>query len=666
MCAPASRAACRASDSAACVEEVALKLPQIPTMLGGFIVWQLSPLAALAQRTRQGTRPAFWPSAFALSNSLSMNQSRALFRSFGLLLALLLLLVGVSLFNFRLLRQASADSTRSYQTLLESEALLQSLLNMETGVRGFLVTGEEPFLEPYRSGQLDFQTHFQSASELLRASPTQSQSLGELGRLEERWIGAMMEPVIARRRGARSLEAGLEAATVRANERKSAMDAMRGVIARIETRENTRLQARAAQVARRQRRMELILWTGGVFSILLTGLLASFAARAARQIRAAAAQLELSHAQLETSNAQLQLAKDAAEADNARRRAAEEQLREAVEDLERSNAELEQFAYVASHDLQEPLRAVAGCVQVLQKRYGGQLDARADQFIEHAVSGAQRMQNLINDLLAYSRVGTHGKAFALVSMERIADRALLNLSERIRETGVEVTRDALPEVWGDGGQLELVLQNLVSNALKFRGEVEPQVHIGYQLQTGETPRGETPRGETPRGETPRGETPRGETPRGETPRGETPRGKTPRGETPRGETPRGETPRGETPRGETPRGETPRGETPRGETPRGETPRGETPQHVFSVRDNGLGIEAQYFERIFVMFQRLHTRADFPGTGIGLAICKKIVERHDGQIGVESVPGAGATFWFSIPVHAPSQSTKMAREIVTI
>ena len=508
-----------------------------------------------------------------------MNQSQALYRSFGLLLALLLLLVGLSLSNFRLLGQASAASTRSYQTLLESEALLQSLLNMETGVRGFLVTGEEPFLAPYRNGQRDFATHFQVASDLLRDAPEQSRSLGKLSRLEARWVTTMIEPVIARRRVAANLEEGLSAAKTQANGRKAAMDAMRGVIARVENRETMLLQTRAAQVERRRQRMELILWSGGLFSILLTAMLATFAARAANQIKTAAAQLELSHAQLETSNAQLRLAKDAAEADNLRRRAAEEQLREAVEDLERSNAELEQFAYVASHDLQEPLRAVAGCVQVLRKRYQGQLDARADQFIEHAVDGAQRMQNLINDLLAYSRVGTHGKAFADVSMERVADRALMNLSERIRETGVEVTRDALPEVWGDAGQLELVLQNLVSNALKFRGEVEPQVHLGYALKSVEA---------------------------------------------------------------------------------------GQAPQHVFSVRDNGLGIEAQYFERIFVMFQRLHTRTEFPGTGIGLAICKKIVERHDGQIGVESAPGEGATFWFSVPVHAETETAETARETVGV
>ena len=511
-----------------------------------------------------------------------MNQPQALYRSFGLLLALLLFMVGLSLYNFRLLGQAAAYSTRSYQTLLESEALLQSLLNMETGVRGFLVTGEPQFLDPYDSGRADFQVHLAKTNELLANTPAQVVRLQELQRLEDRWLNTMIVPAIAQRRDAPDVTTALSVATAQANERKAAMDDMRNVIRRIEDQENTLLQTRDAQVRERRRVFESILWGGGLFSILITAALAAFAARAAHQVARAQANLESSNVQLRDSKAQV-------EAENAQRRAAEEKLQSAVQDLQRSNAELEQFAYVASHDLQEPLRAVAGCVQVLQKRYGGKLDARADQFIEHAVDGAQRMQNLINDLLAYSRVGTHGKAFEAVSMEKTTDWALQNLSERIKETGVKITRDALPEVWGDGGQLELVLQNLVSNALKFRGETEPQIHIGYQLRRVERATGEN-----------------------------------------------------------------------------GQTEWSAGPQHVFSVRDNGLGIEAQYFERIFVMFQRLHTRTEFPGTGIGLAICKKIVERHGGNIGVESVPAQGTTFWFSLPVHVPNveENTVQTREAV--
>ena len=492
---------------------------------------------------------------------------------------MLLFLVGLSLYNFRLLGQASAYSTRSYQTLIESEATLQALLNMETGVRGFLVTGEAPFLDPYDQGRANFDLHLSNTRKLLASSPEQLVRLDELERLQRKWLNTMVQPVIAQRRDAATVEEGLRAAAARASERKAEMDEMRAVIRRIEDQEKLLLAARAQQVQQRRNTFESILWGGGLFSILITGALAAYAARSATQV--ARAQREL-----EASNAQIRRAKAEVEAENEQRRLAEEKLEGAVQDLKRSNAELEQFAYVASHDLQEPLRAVAGCVQVLQKRYGGKLDARADQFIEHAVDGAQRMQNLINDLLAYSRVGTHGKPFETVAMEKVADRALLNLSERIRETGIAVTRDPLPDAWGDAGQLELVLQNLVSNALKFRGESEPQVHIGYELRRVERAVGDE-----------------------------------------------------------------------------GQTETSADPQHVFSVRDNGLGIEPQYFERIFVMFQRLHTRTEFPGTGIGLAICKKVVERHGGTIGVQSAPGEGATFWFSMPQIAASESEAETREL---
>lgn len=225
-------------------------------------------------------------------------------------------------------------------------------------------------------------------------------------------------------------------------------------------------------------------------------------------------------------------------------------------ELARSNAELEQFAYVATHDLQEPLRAVASCVQLLQKRYEGQLDERAQEFITHAVDGTKRMQTLINDLLAYSRISTHAQQFVSTDCEVVLEEALANLMVAIAESGAVVTRDALPTVSGDATQLTQLFQNLIGNALKFRGERPPKIHVGAVRENGDW---------------------------------------------------------------------------------------------RFSVADNGIGMEAQYFERIFQVFQRLHTRKEYQGTGIGLAICKKVVERHGGRIWAESVPGQGATFCFTIP-----------------
>jgi len=239
------------------------------------------------------------------------------------------------------------------------------------------------------------------------------------------------------------------------------------------------------------------------------------------------------------------------------RKRAQAVLRAAYEELARSNAELQQFAYVASHDLQEPLRMIGSYTQLLERRYGDKLDGDAREFMGFIVDGATRMKQLIEDLLAYSRVGTRGKELRPVSVQAALDRALVNLRSGLESSGVDITQDALPEVNGDDTQLTQLFQNLIGNAIKFRKKDEPlRVHVGAE-DAGDEWR--------------------------------------------------------------------------------------------FSVSDNGIGIERQYFERIFMVFQRLHTRDEYPGTGIGLAICKKVVDRHRGRIWVESAHGKGSTFCFTLP-----------------
>ena len=240
------------------------------------------------------------------------------------------------------------------------------------------------------------------------------------------------------------------------------------------------------------------------------------------------------------------------------RRRAELELEQRVAELARSNSDLEQFAYVASHDLQEPLRMVSSYTQLLARRYQGKLDSDADEFVGFIVEGVARMQRLINDLLAYSRVGTRGLTFGEVDLEQVLANTLANLDSSIREANAEVTHEPLPTVIGDQNQLGQVLQNLVGNAIKFRAaDRAARVHVAAR--------------------------------------------------------------------------------------------RDDDGRLVVSIRDNGIGIEPAYFERVFVIFQRLHPRERYPGTGIGLAITKKIIERHGGTIWVESSVGEGTTVSFSLP-----------------
>jgi signal transduction histidine kinase len=259
---------------------------------------------------------------------------------------------------------------------------------------------------------------------------------------------------------------------------------------------------------------------------------------------------------------------------------AEEALRVQAEELTLSNAELEQFAYVASHDLQEPLRAISGYLQLLERRYRDELDESAGTYIDRSVAATARMKTMITDLLTFSRVGTHGKPFVMVDSAVALQQAMDNLHTAAEESGAQVTRDSLPMVMADASQLVQLFQNLLGNAIKFRGAERPQIRVSAKFVPAEAAGAGQGGGSTHDG----------------------------------------------------------------------------AAYWRFSVQDNGIGIEAEYAERIFVIFQRLHSREDYPGTGIGLAVCHKIVSRHGGRIWVESEPGAGSTFFFTLPDKGETES----------
>jgi PAS domain S-box-containing protein len=282
--------------------------------------------------------------------------------------------------------------------------------------------------------------------------------------------------------------------------------------------------------------------------------------RAQASLREKAAELARSNTDLQHSAQEVKSAKEKLERVNS-------VLTVQAAELARSNTELEQFAYVASHDLQEPLRMVASYVQLLARRYKGKLDNEAEEFIGFAVDGSKRMQDLIQALLAYSRIGTKGRQFAPTDCEIVLQNALKNLQIAIEDSQARITHDPLPTIIGDATQLGQLFQNLIGNAIKFRGDKAPAVHVTAERQGNEW---------------------------------------------------------------------------------------------LFAFRDDGIGIDSQYAERIFVIFQRLHTKEEYPGTGIGLALCKKIVERHSGRIWVESEPQKGSTFRFTLPAENSAEGDKQS------
>ena len=454
---------------------------------------------------------------------------------FGAGLAILVLVGFVSI---RTMIQNGEDRvwvTHTHLVLEKIDAVLADMVDAETGERGYILTGEQSYLEPYADARAHVFQNVEELRALTADNPIQQHALNQLEPLIATDLLTLQARIEIRDRS------GLAAAAkeFREGPSKLRMDEIRGVIKEMRSTENVLLKSRSEEAERNSRTFRIVIVGGEILAVAFL-CLAGITVRQEMELR--------KRAEEEIRQFNISLERRVAD------RTAE--LAEKAKDLARSNAELQQFAYVASHDLQEPLRMVASFTQLLAKRYGDKLDNDARDFINYAVDGATRMQTLISDLLTYARVGTQGRPLASTECEELLSRVLENLKLIIEESGAAITHDPMPVVMADSQQLGQLFQNLLTNAIKFRGEESPRIRISAERKGSEW---------------------------------------------------------------------------------------------RISVRDNGIGISKEHADRIFVIFQRLHTKTEYPGTGIGLAICKKIVERHGGHIWVEPFPEGGSTFCFTIP-----------------
>jgi signal transduction histidine kinase len=509
------------------------------------------------------------------------------------------------------LEQATTDRVEVYgPASLSTETLLRAYSDQETGLRGFLLAkGREEFLEPYRSGRSTERDALADTARLLEGDSRLLDQLAQVQAAAREWHRRVAVPAI---REARSGDGVSRDTIADVEQGRELFDAIRDELTALQEPVLAGRDAAGDDLEDAQRQLQVVLTAALVGLMLIaaatwqalrrwvTDPLARLGAAAdrveagelSRAIEVEDAPTEIATLAAQVEGMRIRILQEFALAEQSRQEAlqARELIEEQAEDLRRSNAELEQFAYVASHDLQEPLRKVASFCQLIERRYKGQLDERGEQYIEFAVDGAKRMQQLINDLLAFSRVGRSGAELEPVDLGQVLAQALRQLAALIEETEAEVTHDPLPTVRGDASLLVQLLQNLVGNGLKFRSEEAPRVHIGVRRVEG-----------------------------------------------------------------------------------------GEADDvWEFTCSDNGIGIDPQYEDKIFVIFQRLHGRDSYGGTGIGLAMCKKIVEHHGGRLWLDperpGSDGTGATFRWTLPVadeqppdagQAPTRRTGTAGTTVT-
>jgi signal transduction histidine kinase len=479
----------------------------------------------------------------------------------------------ISYLNIRRLRNSDTDIRHTYEVIAALQGALGTLLDAETGQRGYLVTGKKPFLKPYEDALRRVDRQFVRLHALIGSDPQQTDNLKELETLAQRRLDQLREVLVAfDQEGLSAVEDHL-----RSGAGKRTMDRVREKISQMEGLERARLSSRAgdAQVA---------YWTSittGLFAAILSLCLAG---AAYLLVMRDMAQREKSATQMREANERLEervrertnavhdvIASLRAEIET--RRAAEAEAQHVAEELQRSNRELEQFASVASHDLQEPLRKIQAFGDRLNTHARDQLGEKGRDYLERIMHAASRMRHLIDDLLAFSRVATKTQPFRPVDLNEVIREVLGDLESRLQQTGGTVEVEPLAAVSADPLQMRQLFQNLIGNALKFqRPGVPPVVEIRGKMEAAAD------------------------------------------------------------------------------SAPPGDGEGNPGLRLRVTVRDNGIGFDAAYRERIFELFQRLHGRNEYEGTGIGLAICKKIVDRHGGTITADATPNKGATFSLTLPL----------------
>jgi signal transduction histidine kinase len=448
----------------------------------------------------------------------------------GLIATGVLFIIAIGSMGFLSFKLAQVDfwAMHTHKVIETLKDALSALQDVETGERGYLATMDKRFLEPYHRGMETSMGKINEIKSFTEDNQVQQRAVEKLRQIAERKIALATRDVqTGHEEGSTYLNSQLEG--------KQVMDAFRDQVKVMIGTEQALLDTRVEEL----RFSQYALWT-------VTGMLALVGMAILFWVfRITKSGIEFEKRRVTELNEEIE-----------QRIKTEKALKDATVNLARSNADLQQFAYVASHDLQEPLRAVTGFLTLLNSKIGNTLDDDSKKYITHAVEGAHRMRALVNDLLTYARVESRSKEFTAVKLEDVLEQTLSNLSVQVEETHAKVSHDLLPTVLGDATQLGQLFQNLIGNAIKFRSSKAPEIKISVV---------------------------------------------------------------------------------------------GQKEDWLFSFQDNGRGFDMEHAERIFVIFQRLQGRDQASGTGIGLALCKKIVERHQGKIWVDSAPDKGSTFFFTLP-----------------